>query len=105
MTTTGYAHIEPKAGSGRPMIAGTRISVARVAKDHARGDRPEEIIEHYPGLTLGQVHAALAYYYDHKEAMDRQIDEDRRQIEEGRQLWVTSQARLLADLEERGPRP
>ena len=105
MTATGYAHIELKPSSGTPMIAGTRISVARIALDYTqRGYRPEEIPEHYPGLTLGQVFGALAYYYDHKEEMDRQIDEDDREFLIQRDESREKNAGFLARLTTRSPR-
>ena len=41
----------------------------------ARGWSPEEIHFQHPHLSLAQIHAALAFYYDHQEQVDRQIDE------------------------------
>ena len=105
MTSTGYAHIELQPDS-TPFTAGTRISVRRIALDHTlHGCSVEEIPEQYEGLTLGQVLSALAYYYDHREEMDRQIEQDRAELDSLRALWADSQARLLADLKARGLRP
>ncbi len=39
------------------------------------GMSPDEIIYHYPHLTLADVYAALAYYHDHWEEVRRQIEE------------------------------
>ncbi len=104
MTTTGYAHIELKP-NGTPMIADTRISVARVALDHTlHGEGPEQIRGHYPDLTLGQIFGALTYYYDHKEEMDRQIAERRREIEALRAEHADSHAETLARLKPKGLR-
>lgn len=36
---------------------------------------PEEIIYHHPTITLADVHAALAYYYDNLEEIRQQIRE------------------------------
>ena len=75
MATISYAHIEHDA-DGRPVISGTRIKVRMIALDHvAHGRDAEEIQRHHPGLTLGQVHSALAYYHDHKDAIDRDLRE------------------------------
>ena len=42
-----------------------------------RGYQPEEMLNYYMGpLTLAQVHSCLAYYFDHREEIDRQIRED-----------------------------
>jgi hypothetical protein len=43
---------------------------------------PTEIVITYPTITLAQVHAALAYYYDHRDEIHAAIDEERRFVEE-----------------------
>jgi len=51
---------------GAPTIEGTGIRVIDVAKAYEHSDYdPDEITQLYPGLSLGDVHTALAYYYDH----------------------------------------
>lgn len=68
----------PGVAGGRPRIAGHRIRVQDVAIWYERlGMTPEEIAVEYE-LTLGEVHAALAYYFDHRAAMRRDIERDRR---------------------------
>ena len=60
--------LTPGTCGGKPRIAGHRIRVQDIALWHERlGYSIEEIIAHYPQLTLADVHAALAYYYDHRE--------------------------------------
>ena len=40
-------------------------------RDHLeRGLEPAQMLELYPHLTLGQIHSALAYYWDHQGEMD-----------------------------------
>lgn len=59
---------------GKARIAGARIRVSHVAELHTRrGLTPEQIRESYPHLTPEQVHAALAYYYGHHDAVEAQI--------------------------------
>jgi Protein of unknown function (DUF433) len=36
---------------------------------------PDEIIYHYPSITLADVHAALSYYYDHLDEIRQDIRE------------------------------
>jgi len=43
---------------------------------------PAEIVATYPTITLAQVHAALAYYYDHRDEIQAEIEEERRFVEE-----------------------
>jgi len=68
----------PGTVGGRPRIAGTRISVARVAVWHHMGHIPEEIIQDYTHLSLPQVYAALAYYYANKAEIDADIEAEER---------------------------
>ena len=81
ISDTGYRHILIMS-DGRAMIAGTRIKVQYVAGMARNGATAEEICEAYGGLTLGEVHSALAYYYDNKELVERLTEETERYIEE-----------------------
>ena len=104
MATTGYAHIDLQP-DGTPYIAGTRISVRRIALDHTlHGCSVEEIPEQYEGLTLGQVLSALAYYYDHREEMDRQIAQWRNELEILRAEFAGPHAETVARLKAKGLR-
>jgi uncharacterized protein (DUF433 family) len=93
MTSTGYAHIELNK-DGKPIISGTRTKVVMIAIDKvAWGWDADQIHRQYPHLTLGQIHSALAYYYDHKEEMDRAIEESARFADEMRASLEESPAR------------
>jgi len=62
---------------GEPRVAGTRIKVQHIALEYERlGWSADQICDAHPGLTLAQVHAAISYYYDHKEEIDESIRED-----------------------------
>lgn len=64
-------------------MAGTNIKVSQIANEFERlGMTPDEIVEAHPHLTLAAVHAAIAYYYDHQDAIRREWDEARALIEE-----------------------
>jgi uncharacterized protein (DUF433 family) len=64
----------PGTCGGRPRIDGHRITVEDVAIWHERmGMSPDEIVSAYPSLTLSDVHAALAYYYENRDAIDADI--------------------------------
>jgi uncharacterized protein (DUF433 family) len=64
---------------GNAHIAGSRIKVQHIVElKQAHSYTAEQLqSEAYPHLRLGQIHAALAYYYDHQEQIDKQIKEDR----------------------------
>jgi uncharacterized protein (DUF433 family) len=69
-------HIEstPEIAGGEPRIAGHRITVRNIAVWHERlGKSVDEICSEYD-LTLADVYAALAYYFDHREAIDSVIE-------------------------------
>jgi uncharacterized protein (DUF433 family) len=81
MTTTGYAHIELR--DGIPFITGTATKVHVLIDTHlAYGWDGAELQRQLPHLTLGQVYDALAYYYDHKDEIDRILEEKERMAEE-----------------------
>ena len=71
-------HIEMTPGvvGGKPRIAGRRITVQNIAVWHEHmGQSVDEICEEYD-LSLAEVHAALSYYFDHREEIEQQIKED-----------------------------
>lgn len=76
-----YPHISASPGvrGGRPCIDGTRISVMDVVTLDRNGLSPKEIRTHFSSrqLTLAEVHAALTYYYDHRDEIDACFAEDR----------------------------
>lgn len=74
MVTTAAAHIEID-DDGVAWIDGTKVKVIEVVIDKiAHGSSPEEIHFQYPHLSLAQIHAALAYYYDNQAALDAEIE-------------------------------
>ena len=61
---------------GVAWIDDTRSKVIEVAMDHlAHGWSAEEIHRQHPHLSLAQVHAALAFYYDHQAEFEQAIAE------------------------------
>lgn len=71
----------PGVLSGKPRIEGRRISVQHVAVHYNQGWPIAEIAEAYD-LTPAQIHAALAYYYDHQAEIDQKIKEDNEWVEQ-----------------------
>jgi uncharacterized protein (DUF433 family) len=64
----------PDVCGGKACIAGHRIRVMDIAIMHENvGLTADEIVVQYPTLTLGDVHAALAYYYDNIEEIRADI--------------------------------
>ena len=68
-----------------PIIAGTRMKVIELILDKiAYGWSPEELLYQHPHLSLGQIYSALAYYSDHQEELDQNIEDQLRKIDEMR---------------------
>jgi uncharacterized protein (DUF433 family) len=61
---------------GRPKIAGTGVTVMRVAGWYKMGLTPEEIAENYGHVSLAQVHAALAYYHANPEEIEADLTQE-----------------------------
>jgi uncharacterized protein (DUF433 family) len=75
-TILAHVAVTPGVAGGKPRIAGHRITVQDIAVWHERlGLSADEIATAY-GLSLADVYAALAYYYDHREEMDQAIRAD-----------------------------
>ncbi len=72
-------HISKTPGvcGGRACIAGHRIRVMDIVVWHEmRGHCADEIVDTFPGITLADVHAALAYYFDNREEIDQEFRND-----------------------------
>jgi uncharacterized protein (DUF433 family) len=64
----------PDIRSGRPCVAGTGVSVRRIAPWHNLGQIPEETARKFGHLSLAQIHAALAYYYANQAEIDADLE-------------------------------
>jgi uncharacterized protein (DUF433 family) len=86
----------PDIRNGRPHILGTTVTVADIAlTKHYHAQDADGLAEWY-GLTLPQVYAALAYYYEHKEVIDQQIRTQIHRAEALQEQRVGSQRSLLS---------
>ena len=73
---TSHIELRPGVRGERAFVAGHRVRVQDIALWNEEGLSADEIVSRVPTISLADVHAALAYYYDHREAIDRQIQED-----------------------------
>ncbi|MBI5367749.1 MAG: DUF433 domain-containing protein [Planctomycetes bacterium] len=90
-------HIEKSAEvmGGKARIAGHRIRVLDIVVWHEkRGLSPDEILGVYPSITLADVHAALAYYFDHRDEIEGDL------VKEA-ELVAGMKARFPSKLQER----
>jgi uncharacterized protein (DUF433 family) len=82
---TTYEHIVLNEDH-TPVIEGSTMKVIELVQEHLGwGWSPEELHLNHPYLTLGQIHSALAYYWDHKEELDQEIERRMARVEQLRQ--------------------
>ena len=68
---------------GVAWIVGANTKVIEVVLDKmAHGSSPEEMHLQYPHLSLGQIHAALSFYYEHQSDIDAQIMREWHEVKE-----------------------
>jgi uncharacterized protein (DUF433 family) len=85
---------DPEIRGGQPIIAGTTLRVSDLAAYHVLAGLTSEQLSAQFELDLARVHAALAYYYDHKAGIDAEIRANADQAEIWRQR-LTAQGRGL----------
>ncbi|MGF1487120.1 MAG: DUF433 domain-containing protein [Prochloraceae cyanobacterium] len=69
-----HIEITPDTCGGKPRIKGTRIRVQDIVNWHYKSRlSPCDIVASYPHLSLASIYAALAFYHDNKDAIDKQI--------------------------------
>ena len=84
--TSSHIHLDAE---GRAWIDDSNVKVIEVALDHiANGWSADEIHVQHQHLSLGQIHAALSYYFDHQQEFDRLIEQS---LERANALAATAQ--------------
>jgi uncharacterized protein (DUF433 family) len=81
----------PGIKGGCPRVAGTGVTVKRIAGWHRMGMEPEQIAVQYGHLTLAQVHAALAYYHANRAEIDFDLEDE---AEEYNRLFEQSRRKV-----------
>lgn len=67
---------DPSIRGGRPFVAGTGVTVQRIATWYKLGLTSEEIADRIGHLTLAQIHAAIAYYHANRDEIEQAIAAD-----------------------------
>jgi len=81
MAIATIPHIEVNS-QGVPYLAGTQTKVIEVVLDRlAHHWDADEIKRQHPDLSLAQIYSDLAYYYDHKAVIDREIEGQLQRVE------------------------
>ena len=73
MTPVMETHIY-RDEKGRACVKRAGVKVREIIESlEAYHCAPEELIRHFPQLKRSEVHAALTYYYDHRDEIDSEI--------------------------------
>lgn len=95
-TTANYPHIEVDA-TGAARLEQTRYKVVHLAAEHFQhGWTAEELLRQHPDLRPEQVYSALAYFYDHFDALVAEMRKSAGGAELARQAQGLSRAELLS---------
>ena len=80
-----YPHIEKPGAEPARLQRIPRVRVAQIVMDYlAHGWSPDEMCRQHPYLRPAEVHAAMAYYFDHQGEIDREIQAEWRQVHHDR---------------------
>ncbi len=89
---TRYEHIVLE--NSVPVISGTTMKVVElVVEKMAYGWSPEELHFNHPYLSLGQIHSALAYYWDHTPELEEDV---KRRLQSATQIEKSNRPSALA---------
>lgn len=80
----------PEIRGGRPIIAGTGVTVRRIVGWYKLGLTPEEIRNEYGHLSLAQVYAALTYYHVNRNEIEADITREEVEAKQYEQQWWQS---------------
>ena len=76
-----YPHIEKPEGQSARLCRFPRIRVAHIAMDYLEyGWSVDQMCRQHPYLLPAEAHAAMAYYFDHKNEIDEEIRDEVEQV-------------------------
>lgn len=79
----------PGTCGGQPRIAGTRIKVKHIyVWVEQMGKTPAQVVSEHPHLSMAQVHAALAYYWSHRDEIHQDIENEDKLVAENRVEFI-----------------
>lgn len=85
-----YPHIVKEPGKPARLELHARTRVAMIVADYLwRGWSAEEIARQYPYLTLAEVHAAMTYYFDHRQEIEDELITEYAEVEEWKKTHPT----------------
>ena len=86
----------PDVVHGAPRIDGHRIRVSDIAVMHVHQRRTVQDIAESYAISPAKVHVALAYYWDHRDEIEADIERDNRAVDEFRERYPSKLPRRLS---------
>lgn len=91
MPALKYPHIRKADGEASRLERLPRVRVAQIVADHlGYGWSAEEIVRQHPHLLPAEVHAALAYYFDHRAEIDAELAAELAEMDRDAELPASS---------------
>jgi uncharacterized protein (DUF433 family) len=88
----------PGVCGGKACIAGTRIRVLDIyVWNELQGMSPDEIIQDFPQLTMGDIFAALTYLWDHRDEVVNSLAEEQATSERLRAVFPSKLTEKLRE--------
>ncbi len=82
MLTLEPIQVPLSESDGELRVAGTRIGLQHIIYEYREGANAEDIVQRFPSLTLGAVHAVLSYYLIHQVEVNQYISEREQQADQ-----------------------
>jgi hypothetical protein len=80
-----YPHIEKPEASSARLQRIPRVRVAQIVMDYlAYGWSPDEMCRQHLYLQPAEAHAAMTYYFDHQDEIEREIQLEWQQVQQER---------------------
>jgi len=96
-TTTERIVSKPTVCGGKPCVAGTRIRVQDIYVWHELQQlSADEIVSRFPQLTMADVYAALSYYWDNRDEIRREMQEETDFVEQMKRQHASPLKQKLA---------
>lgn len=86
-------------------VGQTRVTLQTVIADFHQGASPEEIVHHYPALTLSDTYLVIGYYLQNRDEVDEYVRQQRARSAQVRQEYEAKypddplRAKLIAALQ------
>jgi hypothetical protein len=85
--SVAYPHIKKTIAEPAHLDRIPRLRVSQIVADYlAHGWSPEEMCRQHPDLRLSEAHSAMAYYFDHQQEIDSELQSEVAQSQSDRTL-------------------